>query len=96
MAKITTDELRTLKSWQRHLKTSMKKIDNLNTTAKYWNSKGHLAVLKSHAYIIEDLIESLGYYKKAFNKNLNEYSEINFGVGQKSTTAKKSTTSKRR
>jgi len=88
MAKFTADDLRTLQSWQRHIKTSLQKLDKLNTTAKYWNSKGHLAVLKTHAYIINDLIESLGYYKKAFNERLNSYSEINFGLSEIAKTNK--------
>jgi hypothetical protein len=88
MAKFTSEDLRTLQSWQRHLKSSLQKIDKLNTTAKYWNTKGHLGVLKTHAYIINDLIESLGYYKKAFGERLNQYSQINFGLSEKTKTAK--------
>jgi hypothetical protein len=90
MAKFTSEDLITLQSWKKYFKTVFQKVDKLNTTAKYWNSKGHLAVLKAHSYLIKDLIEDLGYYKKSFDDRLKTYSEVNFGLSEikKTRTAK--------
>jgi hypothetical protein len=82
MDKFTTEDLRTLQSWPKYFKTVFQKIDKLNTTPKYWNSKGHMAVLKAHSYLIKDLIEDLGYYKKSFDDRLNTYSERNFNLSE--------------
>jgi hypothetical protein len=97
MAKFTSEDLITLQSWQKYFKTVFQKLDKLNTTAKYWNSKGHLAVLKAHSYLIKDLIEDLGYYKKSFDDRLNTYSEENFRLSEiKKPTVKKKALTKRR
>jgi hypothetical protein len=82
MAKFQTKDLQDLKAWQKQIKPYLKKIEKLNTTVKYWNTKGHMAVLNNHAYDIQDLINYLKGYLIEYKKLKQNYSENNFGLAE--------------
>ena len=86
MAKFTTKDLQHIKAWQKQIKPYFKKFERLNTTAKYWNTKGHMAVLNSHAYDVEDLIKHLQGYLKEYKYLKSTYSENQFGLAEKNPT----------
>lgn len=96
MAKFTTKDLQDIKAWQKQIKPYFKKFERLNTTAKYWNTKGHMAVLNNHAYEVEDLIDFLQKYLIPFKTAKRKYSENQFGLAEKATKARPGTKPVRR
>ena len=96
MAKFTTKDLQDIKAWQKQIKPYFKKFERLNTTAKYWNTKGHLAVLKSYSYEIQDLTNYLKSYLSEYKNALNNYADNQFGLAEKETKARQGTKPVRR
>jgi len=82
MRKFTTNDLQSLKAWRKQIKPYFKKFDKLDTTAKYWNTKGHMAVLNSHLYEVEDLIDALKKYLITFKYAKRIYSDNQFGLAE--------------
>lgn len=96
MAKFTTKDLQDIKAWQKQIKPYFKKFERLNTTAKYWNTKGHMAVLNNYAYEVSDLINYLKTYLTEYKYAKSKYSENQFGLAEKATKARPGTKPVRR
>lgn len=82
MQKFTTTDLQYLKAYKSKIKPYFKKLEKINTTAKYWNTKGHMAVINNHKYEIEELIDFLKKYLQEYTYQKNIYSQNQFGLAE--------------